>query len=67
MRQGVPPTPSIVPAPPVDDARFLRRAYLDITGTLPPPEAITAFLADTSPYKRHEAVNRLLEEKLSKI
>ncbi len=51
----------IVPAPPVDDARFLRRIYLDITGTIPPPEAVTAFLADKSPDKRARAVDALLE------
>lgn len=50
----------IVPAPPVDDARFLRRIYLDITGTIPPPEAVTAFLADRSPDKRAKAVDALL-------
>jgi len=51
----------IVPAPPVDDARFLRRVYLDITGTIPPPEAITAFLADKSSKKRAKVVDALLD------
>jgi hypothetical protein len=51
---------NIVPAPPVDDARFLRRLYLDITGEIPPPQAVTAFLADRSPYKRFGAIEALL-------
>jgi hypothetical protein len=50
----------VVPAPPVDDARFLRRVYLDITGTIPPPETVVAFLADRSPDKRAKAVDALL-------
>jgi hypothetical protein len=51
---------NVIPAPPVDDARFLRRAYLDITGSIPPPEAVTAFLADRSPDKRSKAIDGLL-------
>jgi hypothetical protein len=48
------------PAPAVDDARFLRRVYLDLTGVIPPPEAVTAFLADTSPDKRRKVIDALL-------
>src|SRR5258708_5427800 len=36
----------IVPATPVDDARFLRRIYLDIVGTIPPAQVVSDFLAD---------------------
>src|SRR5437870_1192044 len=50
----------VVPAAPVDDARFLRRIYLDVAGVIPPPEAVTAFLADRSPDKRAKAVESLL-------
>ena len=50
----------IVPAPPTDDARFLRRAWLDLVGTIPPPEAVVAFLADTAPDKRKRAIDALL-------
>lgn len=52
----------IQPAPPADDARFLRRAYLDILGTIPPPEAVTAFLADKSSNKRARLIATLLDD-----
>ena len=48
------------PSPRCDDATFLRRASLDMTGTLPEPEAVVAFLADPSPGKREALVDRLL-------
>jgi len=48
------------PSPRCDDATFLRRAALDLTGTLPEPAAVTAFLADPSPTKREVLVDRLL-------
>ena len=51
----------IVPAPDVDDARFLRRAYLDLVGTLPPPEKVTAFLADANKSKRESLIDELLK------
>lgn len=50
----------VAPARPASDAQFLRRAFLDLAGTLPPPETVTAFLADTSPDKRARAVDGLL-------
>src|SRR5258708_3622355 len=50
----------VVPAPPVDDARFLRRLYLDLTGTIPTELAVRAFLADGSPDKRVKAIDSLL-------
>ncbi len=50
----------VVPAPPADDARYLRRVYLDITGTIPPPEAVQNFLADRSPNRRAKAVDALM-------
>jgi hypothetical protein len=51
----------IVPAPPVDDARFLRRAYLEIVGVIPTAEAVSKFLADKSPDKRARVVAELVD------
>jgi hypothetical protein len=42
------------------DAEFLRRVSLDMTGTLPTPMEIEAFLADTAPDKRAAKVDELL-------
>lgn len=47
-----------------DDATFLRRASLDVTGTLPTVEETRAFLADTAGDKRSRLVDRLLESPL---
>src|SRR5689334_5942836 len=52
---------SITPAAPVDDARFLRRIYLQIVGTIPPAQVVTEFLADRTPDKRARAVEALLD------
>ena len=52
---------NVVPAPPVDDARYLRRIYLDLTGAIPPPDVVTAFLADHTADKRERAVATLLD------
>src|SRR4029078_10470450 len=51
-------------APPalVGDALFARRAYLDIWGLLPPPDALQAFGADTTPDKRDRLVAALLAD-----
>jgi len=48
------------PAPRVDDARFLRRAYLDVVGTVPPPSVVRDFLADPAADKRARLVDSLL-------
>ena len=53
----------LLPSPLCTDEVFLRRAYLDITGTLPPPEEIEKFLADDSPKKRESVVDQLLLRK----
>lgn len=47
-------------SPTVDDATFLRRVTLDLTGCLPTPEAVTAFLGDSSINKRETLVDTLL-------
>ncbi len=44
-----------------DDAEFLRRAYLDLTGTIPPVAEVRRFLADRSPEKRRVLIGRLLD------
>ncbi len=49
------------PSPECTDAEFVRRAYLDACGVLPPPEEATAFLADKSPGKRAKLIDRLLD------
>ena len=52
-REGVPA------APRSSDEEFLRRVTLDLTGRLPAPEAIGAFLADPSPGKRDQYIESL--------
>ena len=51
----------VVPSAPADDATFLRRASIDICGTLPTPQEITDFLADTRSDKRSRLIDRLLD------
>jgi hypothetical protein len=51
----------VQPAPPTDDAEFLRRVYLDLAGRIPPAFEVREFLADPSPDKRARVVERLLE------
>ncbi|MBW3598428.1 MAG: DUF1549 and DUF1553 domain-containing protein [Planctomycetes bacterium] len=50
-----------VPSAICDDAEFLRRVSLDITGTLPTPAEAAAFLTDSSPEKRPAKIDELLE------
>ena len=45
-----------------DDATFIRRASLDITGTLPTAEEARSFVTDPSPDKREKLVTRLLHK-----
>jgi hypothetical protein len=54
-RLGIPASPEC------DDAVFLRRVALDITGTLPTAEKAAAFLASRDPDKRERLVEDLLE------
>jgi len=51
----------IVPSELCTDEEFIRRASLDITGTLPAPAQIKAFLADTDANKRDKLVDSLLD------
>ena len=47
-------------SPECDDATFLRRVTVDVTGAIPTPEEAEAFLADGAPDKRARLVDRLL-------
>lgn len=44
-----------------DDAEFVRRIYLDLTGVIPTPEQTRSFLDDPSPEKRTALVDQLLD------
>ncbi|HLJ93901.1 MAG TPA: DUF1549 and DUF1553 domain-containing protein [Gemmataceae bacterium] len=50
----------IKPSPLADDAEFLRRVYLDITGVIPPANAAAAFLDSKDPNKRAKLIDELL-------
>src|ERR1035437_9892033 len=43
------------------DAVFMRRAYLDVIGTLPTAAEAQKFLADPDPHKRSVLIDELLE------
>ena len=45
----------------IDDATFVRRAYLDLIGLLPKPKDLEAFVKDTSADKRARLINALLK------
>jgi len=47
-------------APRADDASFIRRARLDLTGQLPDPTEVEGFVADPGPDKHARLVDRLL-------
>jgi hypothetical protein len=51
----------ITPSEVADDATFLRRVTLDITGTMPSPEEVRSFLSDKDAKKREKKVDELLE------
>jgi len=50
----------LLPSPLCSDGEFLRRLYLDVIGTLPKPDEVTAFLTDKSTDKRAKAIDRVL-------
>jgi hypothetical protein len=52
---------NIAPSELCSDEVFIRRAYLDITGTIPDAAEVLAFVTDTNPAKREKLVDRLLE------
>lgn len=51
----------IQPSKMCSDAVFLRRAYLDVIGTVPTPKEAVQFLQSTDPKKRSELIDTLLE------
>jgi hypothetical protein len=53
----------VAPSALCGDEDFLRRVYLDIVGMLPTIEEYQAFMASTSPNKRAELIDALLERK----
>src|SRR6266540_3744020 len=52
---------NLQPANPCSDAVFVRRAYVDIIGTLPSGHEAREFLLDQKPDKRRTLIDRLLE------
>lgn len=50
----------IAPSAQAGDAEFIRRAFLDATGTLPTVGEVTRFVADTAPGKRAALIDQLL-------
>ena len=51
---------NLPPAALADDAVFLRRVHLDVTGQLPTPKEVREFLADSSADKRTKKIEELL-------
>ena len=54
-RDGVPH------APLTNDYEFCRRVYLDLTGRIPTPERLKAFVSSTDPDKRDKLIDELIE------
>jgi hypothetical protein len=51
----------LVPSDLCSDEQFVRRLSLDLTGTLPTPEQVLAFVSSTAANKRDKLVDTLLE------
>lgn len=51
----------VTPAPLADDAEFMRRISLDLTGVIPTAGEVRAFLSDDAPDKRRRLIDRLLD------
>lgn len=57
---GVLQSKGIEPAARTNDYEFIRRITLDLTGRVPKPERVTAFVSDADPDKRAKYVDELL-------
>lgn len=53
---------NIVPSDEVSDTDFLRRVTIDTIGSVPSPDEIREFLADTSAQKRSKKIDELLND-----
>src|SRR5438132_6570071 len=53
----------IVPSELCSDEVFIRRVAVDLTGTLPTPQKVQAFLASTDPTKRDKLIDELLDSR----
>lgn len=53
-------TDGVAPAPVTNDAEFLRRVSIDLTGRIPQPQEAEAFFSNTSATKRAELIARLV-------
>ena len=51
---------NLKPSEQCTDSEFIRRAFIDVIGTLPTPEETNAFLANPAPDKRDDLVDKLL-------
>lgn len=51
----------ISPSEKCSDEVFIRRVFLDVIGTLPPPQRVRGFLANKDPRKRARLIDTLLE------
>jgi len=51
----------ITPSQPAPESTFLRRAYLDVIGRLPTADEARAYLSNTSPARREELIDALLD------
>lgn len=49
----------------IDDATFIRRVSLDLTGLLPSPERLQQFLVDSQPGKRERLIDELLADEIA--
>lgn len=53
----------IIPSEVCSDEEYLRRVFVDITGTMPTVEDHDLFVVDTDPLKREKLVDQLLQRK----